>query len=65
VGRRGMFVVETSAAVHRFEFIEGYCRLEAARVFVLSRDTIAKISRYWAPSDAAGTKPPEKPKQGH
>jgi transposase len=36
-----MFVVESYAAVRRFVFMEGHSRREAARVFGLSRDTIA------------------------
>ena len=38
-----MFAVETYAAVRRFVFIEGNSRREAARVFGLSRDTVAKM----------------------
>jgi transposase len=45
-----MFVVETYAAVRRLVFLEGHRRREAARVFGLSRDTIAKMCRYSAPS---------------
>ena len=41
-----MFAVEIYAAVRRFVFIEGNSRREAARVFGLSRDTIAKMCRY-------------------
>ena len=41
-----MFAVEIYAAVRRFVFIEGKSRREAARVFGLSRDTIAKMCRY-------------------
>src|ERR1700720_2306841 len=37
-----MFAVEIYAAVRRFVFIEGKSQREAARVFGLSRDTIAK-----------------------
>ena len=44
-----MFAVEIYAAVRRFVFIEGKSRREAARVFGLSRDTIAKMCRYSAP----------------
>ena len=44
-----MFAVETYAAVRRFVFVEGKSRREAARVFGLSRDTIAKMCRYSAP----------------
>ncbi len=44
-----MFVVETYAAVRRFVFLEGRSRREAARVFGLSRDTVAKMCRFSAP----------------
>lgn len=44
-----MFVVESYAAVRRFVFVEGRSRREAARVFGLSRDTVAKMCRYSAP----------------
>ncbi len=38
-----MFAVEVYAAVRQFVFIEGNSRREAARVFGLSRETIAKM----------------------
>lgn len=59
-----MFAVETYAAVRQFVFIEGKSRREAARVFGLSRDTIAKMCRYSAPPGYVRTKPPERPKLG-
>ena len=59
-----MFVVETYAAVRRFVFMEGHSRREAARVFGLSRDTIAKMCRYSAPPGYVRTRPPDKPKLG-
>ena len=59
-----MFAVETYAAVRRFVFIEGNSRREAARVFGLSRDTIAKMCRYSAPPGYVRTKPVERPKLG-
>ena len=59
-----MFAVETYAAVRRFVFIEGKSRREAARVFGLSRDTIAKMCRYSAPPGYVRTKAPERPKLG-
>lgn len=43
-----MFAVETYAAVRRFVFIQGNNRREAAQVFGLSRDTVAKMCRYSA-----------------
>jgi hypothetical protein len=59
-----MFAVETYAAVRKFVFIKGHSRREAARVFGLSRDTVAKMCRYSAPPGYARTKPPERPKLG-
>ena len=59
-----MFAVETYAAVRRFVFIEGNSRREAARVFGLSRDTVAKMCRYSAPPGYVRTKPPGRPKLG-
>jgi hypothetical protein len=56
-----MFAVEIYASVRRFVFIEGKSRREAARVFGLSRDTIAKMCRYSAPP---GYEAPERPKLG-
>jgi hypothetical protein len=43
-----MFVVETYATVRRFVFVQEKSRREAARVFGLSRETIAKMCRYSA-----------------
>src|SRR5215213_3897949 len=59
-----MFVVESYAAVRRFVFMEGHSRREAARIFGLSRDTIAKMCRYSAPPGYVRTRPPDKPKLG-
>jgi transposase len=59
-----MFAVEIYAAVRRFVFIEGKSRREAARVFGLSRDTIAKMCRYSAPPGYVRSKAPERPKLG-
>jgi transposase len=59
-----MFAVEIYAAVRKFVFIEGNSRREAARVFGLSRDTIAKMCRYSAPPGYVRTKPPDRPKLG-
>src|SRR4051794_19435970 len=59
-----MFVVETYAAVRRFVFVEGHSRREAARVFGLSRDTVAKMCRYSAPPGYVRTRPADKPKLG-
>jgi transposase len=59
-----MFAVETYAAVRRFVFIEGNSRREAARVFGLSRDTVAKMCRYSAPPGYVRSKPPGRPKLG-
>jgi hypothetical protein len=57
--------VETYAAVRRFVFVEGKSRREAARVFGLSRDTIAKMCRYSAPPGYVRSKSPERPKLGN
>ncbi len=59
-----MFLVETYAAVRRFVFVEGRSRREAARVFGLSRDTVAKMCRFSAPPGYVRTKPPGRPKLG-
>jgi hypothetical protein len=59
-----MFAVETYAAVRRFVFVEGKSRREAARVFGLSRETIAKMCRYSAPPGYVRSKAPERPKRG-
>jgi transposase len=59
-----MFAVETYAAVRRFVFVGGKSRREAARVFGLSRETVAKMCRYSAPPGYVRTKDPEKPKLG-
>ena len=56
--------METYAAVRRFVFVEGRSRREAARVFGLSRDTIAKMCRYSAPPGYVRSKAPERPKLG-
>jgi hypothetical protein len=57
-----MFTVEIYATVRRFVFVEGKSRREAARVFGLSRDTIAKMCRYSAPPGYVRSKAPERPK---
>src|SRR6202048_1616420 len=59
-----MFAVEIYAAVRRFVFVEGKSRREAARVFGLSRGTIAKMCRYSAPPGYVRSKAPERPKLG-
>src|SRR3981189_26896 len=59
-----MFAVEIYAAVRRFVFVEGRSRREAARVFGLSRDTIAKMCRYSGPPGYVRSKAPERPKLG-
>jgi transposase len=56
-----MFAVEIYAAVRKFVFIEGKSRREAARVFGLTRDTVAKMCRYSAPPGYVRTKPLERP----
>jgi len=59
-----MFAVETYAAVRRFVFVEGRSRREAARVFGLSRETVAKMCRFSAPPGYVRTRAPDKPKLG-
>ena len=45
--------LETYAAVRKFVFLEGNSRREAARLFGLSRDTVAKMCLYSAPPSTA------------
>jgi transposase len=59
-----MFAVESYAAVRRFVFIEGNSRREAARVFGLSRETVAKMCRFSLPPGYTRTRPAAKPKLG-
>ena len=59
-----MFAVEVYAAVRQFVFNQGKSRREAARVFGLSRETIAKMCRFSLPPGCTRTKPVEKPKLG-
>ena len=59
-----MFVVEVYAAVRQFVFNDGESRREAARVFGLSRETIAKMCRFSMPPGYVRQRPPEKPKLG-
>ena len=56
--------MESYAAVRRFVFVEGHSRREAARVFGLSRETVAKMCRFSLPPGYTRTKPAEKPKLG-
>ena len=41
-----MYSVEVYAAVRQFVVVEGRSRREAARVFGLNRETVAKICRF-------------------
>jgi transposase len=59
-----MIAVKIYATVRRFVFVEGKSRREAARVFRLSRETIAKMCRYSAPPGYVRSKAPERPKLG-
>ena len=59
-----MYAVEIYAAVRRFVFIEGNSRREAARVFGLNRETVAKMCRFSLPPGYMRTKPVDKPKLG-
>jgi len=49
LGLAGMFAVEVYAAVRQFVFNQGKSRREAARVFGLSRETVAKMCRFSLP----------------
>ena len=57
-----MFAVEVYAAVRRFVFLEGHSRREAARVFGLSRETVAKMCWFSLPPGYTRTLPISKPK---
>jgi transposase len=59
-----VFQVEVYAAVRRYVLLEGHSRREAATVFGLSRDTIAKMCRFSVPPGYRRSKPPERPKLG-
>ncbi|MGC8528082.1 MAG: IS21 family transposase, partial [Acidiphilium sp.] len=59
-----MYSVEVYAAVRQFVFVEGRSRREAARVFGLNRETIAKICRFSVPPGYRRERPPAKPKLG-
>jgi hypothetical protein len=63
-GRQGMFARETYAAGSTVYFVEGKSRGEAARVFGLSLDTIAKMCCYSAHLGYVRSKDPERPKHG-
>ena len=55
-----MFAVEVYAAVRQFVFNQGKSRREAARVFGLSRETVAKMCRFSLTLGYTRTKPVEK-----
>ncbi len=59
-----MFAVESYAAVRRFVFVEGNSRREAARVFGLNRETVAKMCRFSLPPGYTRKEPAAKPKLG-
>ena len=59
-----MFGVESYAAVRRFVFVEGNSRREAARVFGLNRETVAKMCRFSLPPGYTRKEPAAKPKLG-
>ena len=59
-----MYAVESYAAVRRFVFVEGKSQREAARVFGLSRETVAKMCQFSLPPGYTRTKPVDKPKLG-
>ena len=56
--------MEVYGAVRRYVLLEGHSRREAARVFGLSRDTVAKMCWFSVPPGYQRSKPPEKPKLG-
>lgn len=57
-----MLALDSYAVVRRFVFREGHSCREAATVFGLSRDTVAKTCAFSLPPGYRRTKPPEKPK---
>ena len=59
-----MYAVEVYAAVRQFVFIEGKSRREAARVFGLSRDPVARMCRFSVPPGYTRRSAPLKPKLG-
>ena len=56
-----MYSVEVYAAVRQFVFVEGRSRREAARVFGLNRETVAKICRFSVPPGYRRERPAAKP----
>jgi transposase len=59
-----MFGVKVYAAVRRFVFVEGNSQREAARVFGLHRETVAKMCQFSLPPGYTRTQPAPKPKLG-
>lgn len=57
-----MYAVEIYAAVRQFVLVKGNSQREAARVFGVSRDTVAKMCAYSAPPGYRRKKPPVRPK---
>lgn len=57
-----MFAVEKYAAVRDFVLVKGNSRREAARVFGISRDSVAKMCAYSAPPGYRRSQPPKRPK---
>jgi transposase len=57
-----MYAVEIYNAVRQFVFIEGHSRREAARVFGISRDSVAKMCAFSVPPGYRRSRPPAKPK---
>jgi transposase len=64
IRKGGRGCLQWRPTLRRFVFVEGKSRREAARVFGLSRETVAKMCRYSAPPGYVRTKDPEKPKLG-
>jgi hypothetical protein len=59
-----MYSVEVYAAVRQFVFVEERRRREAARVFGLNRETVAKICRFSVPQGYRRERPRAKPRLG-
>ncbi len=56
--------MEVDAAVRQFVFVEGRSQREAARVFGLNRETVAKMCRFSVPPGYRREQLPAKPKPG-
>jgi hypothetical protein len=59
-----MFAAESYAAVRSFVFVESHSRRQAAIVFRLNRETVARMCSFSLPPGYTRTKPVAKPKLG-